>query len=63
MSVTDIKENIKGLSNEERCEIANFISHLRITEEPDYWSRIKRRINDKHHEHWVSLEEIISPED
>lgn len=63
MSVADIKESIKALSEEERGEIANFISDLRVTKDRDYWSRIRRRIDDKRPDHWIPLEKIISSED
>ena len=62
MSVADIKETIQKLSPEERGEISNFISRLRVAEDPDYWSRIRRRMADENRENWVPLEEIVSQE-
>lgn len=57
--MADIKESIKKLPKEERSEISNFLSHLRITEDPDYRARIRRRMDDKNPDHWVPLEETL----
>ena len=62
MSVGEIKEGIKSLSREERSEVSNFLSRLRLSEDPDYWTRIRRRVDDKNPDHWVSLDEVISGE-
>lgn len=62
MSVADIKENIRNLSKEERGEITNFIAQLRISEDPDYWTRIRERLEDDNPAHWIPLEEVIEQE-
>jgi hypothetical protein len=63
MSVADIKETLQKLSPEERSEISNFLSGLRITEDPDYWLRIRRRMDDRNRDSWVPLEKIVSSEE
>ncbi len=63
MSVSDLKENIKNLTPKERDEITNYISGLRISDDPNYWERVSKAMDDKNPDHWIPLEDILSKKD
>ena len=60
MSIDQLKEEIKGLSGEERHKLSSFLTELELEEDTGYWERIRRRVSDQTKENWVSVEDLAT---
>lgn len=60
MSVEEIKKEIAVLSEDERHELNSFLANLEIQTDSDYWSRIRRRLNDPDPNHWIEAKNLIT---
>ena len=60
MSVEEIKKEIAVLSGDERHELSAFLAEIEITEDSDYWSRVRRRLDDRHPDHWIDVKDLSS---
>ncbi len=60
MSIDQLKEEIKGLSGEERHKLSSFLAELELEEDTGYWDRIRRRVADETRENWISVEDLAT---
>ncbi|MCH7226429.1 hypothetical protein [Haloferula sp. A504] len=58
MSIDQIKEEIRGLSGEERHKLSSFLTELALEEDQGYWERIRRRVEDQTKESWISVDDL-----
>ena len=60
MSIEELKQEIKGLSGDERHELSAFLTRLELENDSDYWSRVRERSSDDNPDHWVSAEDLAA---
>ena len=60
MSIDQLKEEIKGLSGEERHKLSSFLTELELEEDAGYWERVRRRVTDETRENWISVEDLAT---
>ena len=60
MSIEELKQEIKGLSGDQRHELSALLIKLDLEDDSDYWSRVGRRSNDVNSANWVSAEDLAS---
>lgn len=58
MSIEELKEQIKGLSGEERHRLSSFLTELELDEDAGYWERVRRRAADAAKGNWVDVADI-----
>ena len=60
VSIEELKQEIKGLSGEERHELSAFLTRLELESDSDYWRRVRERSNDDNPDLWVSAEDLAT---
>lgn len=60
MSIEELKQEIKGLSGEERHELSAFLTRLELDTDSNYWQRVRERSNDDNPDHWISAEDLAT---
>lgn len=58
MSIEEFKREIKTLSEDERHELASFLTELELDEDPGYWARIRSRVSDEEKSRWISAKDL-----
>jgi hypothetical protein len=56
MSMAELMRAVAGLPAEQQKELAAFLLHLRLRQDPEWRAEMARRIDDRDPAHWVSLE-------
>jgi hypothetical protein len=57
MSMAELMRVVAGLSPEQQQELAAFLFHLRLRQDPEWRAEMARRIDDGEPSHWTSLED------
>ena len=58
MSMAELKRLVTGMSVEEQNELAAFLLHLRLQNDPVWRTEMTRRIDSRDPKHWVALEDL-----
>ncbi len=57
MSMAELMKVVASLPAEQQTELAAFLLHLRLRQDPDWKAEMTKRIDDKNPDNWVSLED------
>ena len=60
MSIDQLKEEIKGLSGEERHSLSSFLTELELEEDTGYWERVRRRVADETRQNWINVKDLAT---
>jgi hypothetical protein len=55
--MAEVMRVVAGLTAVEQNELAAFLLHLRLQQEPHWRADVARRIDDRDPSHWTSLED------
>lgn len=58
MSVEQIKDSLKSLTEQELKEVSAYIRQLRDAADLEYRTMLASRLDDKNPDNWVSLDEM-----
>jgi len=53
-----LKSQIEALSQDERHELAAFLTKLELEADKGYWSRIRTRLADTNPENWIAADQL-----
>ena len=57
MSMSEWMREVAGLTAEQRNELAAYLLHLRLAQDPAWRTEMTRRIDDQNPANWVKLED------
>jgi hypothetical protein len=57
MSMAELMRVVADLPAEQQRELAAFLLHLRVQQDPEWRAKMARRIDDGDPSHWTSLED------
>ena len=55
--MAELMRVVASLSAEQQQELAGFLLHLRLQQQPEWRAEMARRIDDNDPSHWTSLED------
>jgi hypothetical protein len=58
MSMAELMRVVASLPPEQQNELAAYLMHLRLQHDAGWRAEMTRRIDDKEHKNWVSLQEL-----
>jgi hypothetical protein len=58
MSMAELMREVAGLSVKRQNELAAFLLHLRLQQDPAWRTEMTRRIDDRNPKNWVRLENL-----
>jgi hypothetical protein len=58
MSLEELKQELSGLSPDQRHELSAYLVRLELESGDNYWRDVRRRIDDKNPDNWVSVEQL-----
>jgi hypothetical protein len=58
MSMAELMREVAALPQKRQNEMAAFLLHLRLQQDPAWRTEMTRRIDDKNPKNWVSLEDL-----
>ena len=57
MNMAELMREVAGLPAEQRNELAAYLLHLRLAQDPAWRAEMTRRIDDQNPANWVLLED------
>jgi len=57
MSMAELMREVAALPLQRQNELAAFLLHLRLQDDPEWKTEMARRIDDKNPANWMSLED------
>ncbi len=58
MSMADLMREVAALPPKRQNELAAFLLHLRLQQDPAWRTEMTRRIDDRNPKNWVRLEDL-----
>jgi hypothetical protein len=58
MSMAELMREVAALSQKRQNEMAAFLLHLRLQQDPAWRAEMTRRIDDRSPKNWVRLEDL-----
>lgn len=58
MSMAELMREVAALPQKRQNEMAAFLLHLRLQQDPAWRTEMARRIDDKNPKNWVRLEDL-----
>ena len=58
MSMAELMREVSALSKKQQKELAAFLLHLRLQDDPAWRTEMARRIDDRNPKNWVRLEDL-----
>lgn len=58
MSMADLMREVAALPQKRQNELAAFLLHLRLQQDPAWRTEMTRRIDDRNPKNWVRLEDL-----
>ena len=61
MSMAELMREVAALPQKRQNELAAFLLHLRLQQDPAWRTEMTRRIDDRNPKNWVRLEDLEKP--
>lgn len=62
MLTEELKKAVDTLSEQERHELACYLTKLELQNNPDYWKTIRHRTNSGRAPNWIQAEQLTESE-
>ena len=58
MLAEELKNQVDGLSQDQRHELSAYLTKLELENDADYWRTLRTRVSDSDSARWVSVDQL-----